>query len=239
MTTLIGGFVLGLIGSGHCAAMCGPLVLLANPRATGLRPDAAPPTSRLMLHAALYHAGRALTYLLLGTIAGLAGAALARVGLGRGVALAAGVWLLAQAALAAGVLPGRVRALPLASAVTRGLGHVGVWMRRHRTQGPIVFGALNGLLPCGLVYAALVAATGLADLSSSLAFMTMFALGTTPVLVLVSVAGGALVARVPVNVRRAAPVALALVGVLLIARGVQPAHEHRDAQTGHVVSHHH
>ena len=242
MTTLLGGFVLGLIGSGHCAAMCGPLVLLANPRATGLRPDAAPPAARLMLHAALYHAGRAVTYLLLGTVVGLAGATLARFGFGRAVAIAAGLWLLAQAALATGVLPDRVRALPIASLVTRGLGRVGVWMRRHRIQGPIVFGALNGLLPCGLVYAALVAATGLADLRSSLAFMAMFAIGTTPVLVLVSVAGGALVARVPVNVRRAAPVALALVGVLLLVRGMEPAHLHRQAAvspTDHASPHRH
>ena len=233
MTTILGGLVLGLIGSGHCAAMCGPLVLLANPRATGLRRDAAPPPSRLALHAALYHLGRALTYLLLGAVAGFAGATLARFGLARLLAIAAGVWLLAQAVMAVGLVRSRVSTLPVASMVTRGLGHVGVWMRRHRVQGPVVFGALNGLLPCGLVYAALVAATGLADLRASLTFMAMFALGTTPVLVLISVAGGALVARVPLNVRRAAPVALAIVGVLLIVRGLEPAHVHHDAPAAH------
>lgn len=233
MTTLVGGFVLGLVGSGHCAAMCGPLVLLANPRAAGLRSDTAPQGAGLMLHAALYHAGRATTYLLLGSIAGLAGATLARFGLGRVLAIAAGLWLLTQAVLAAGVLPSRVRALPLASLVTRGLGRVGVWMRQHRLQGPVVFGALNGLLPCGLVYAALVAATGLADLRASLAFMATFALGTTPVLVLISVAGGALAARVPLTIRRAAPVALALVGVLLLVRGMEPAQGHHHASAAH------
>jgi hypothetical protein len=37
-------------------------------------------------------------------------------------------------------------------------------------------------------------------------------------------AGGSLGARVPVTVRRAAPVALAIVGVLLIARGIRAPH---------------
>jgi sulfite exporter TauE/SafE len=113
--------------------------------------------------------------------------------------------------------------------MTQMLGRVGVWMRGHRIRGPIVFGALNGLLPCGFLYAALVAAAGLGNLRESLLFMGAFALGTTPVLGAVAVAGGAFTARLPLAVRRVAPVALAIVGVLLIARGLRPPHG------GHVV----
>lgn len=224
MTAWLGGLVFGLVGSGHCAAMCGPLVLLASQRPTDSAGAVTPSAPRVAAHAALYHVGRAATYLTLGAAAGMAGTSLSRLGLGRALAIAAGTVLLAHALLATGAVSSRRRTGRGASAVTRTLASANVWMRRHRVQGPMVFGALNGLLPCGLVYAALVAATGLGDLRGSLTFMGAFALGTTPVLMLVGLAGGAFTSRVPIRVRRAAPVALALVGALLIARGLQPTH---------------
>ena len=72
-------------------------------------------------------------------------------------------------------------------------------------QGPVVFGALNGLLPCGLFYAALTAAVGVGDLGQALAFMGAFATGTTPVLVFIALAGCAATARVPITDRAVRP----------------------------------
>jgi len=106
------------------------------------------------------------------------------------------------------------------------LGRIGAWMRTHRVQGPLLFGALNGLLPCGLLYAALLAAAGLGSVRDALVFMAAFAVGTTPVLAALGIAGGAIAMRVPDSIRRAAPYALALVGVLLIARGISPERPH-------------
>lgn len=225
MTALVAGLVFGLIGSGHCAAMCGPLVLLANPKLEPQAGATGPSTARLAVHASLYHGGRASTYLALGALAGLAGGVMARAGLGRAVAIAAGVVLLLQAIATMGLLPGRLGSLGGAALVTRALGRVGVWMRAHQVRGPILFGALNGLLPCGFLYAALVAAAGFGNLREALLFMGAFALGTTPVLGAIALAGGALTARLPLPIRRAAPVALAIVGVLLIVRGVRAPHD--------------
>lgn len=225
MTALIAGLAFGLVSSGHCAAMCGPLVLLANPACDRRGGQEAPSAARLAAHAALYHGGRASTYLVLGALAGLAGGAMARIGLGRAAAVAAGVALLLQAVATAGMLPARLGSFGVAVTVTRALGRVGVWMRAHQVRGPIVFGAVNGLLPCGFLYSALVAAAGLGNLRESLMFMGAFAFGTTPVLGVIAVAGGALSARTPPLIRRAAPVALAVAGALLIARGVRMPHE--------------
>jgi sulfite exporter TauE/SafE len=224
MTALLAGLVFGLVGSGHCAAMCGPLVLLANPRPSAREGMGEPSPARLAVHAALYHGGRACTYLALGMLAGIAGGAMARLGLGRALAIAAGVALVLQAVAATSVLRARLGSVGVAAAVTRALGRVGIWMRAHQVQGPLLFGALNGLLPCGLLYAALVAAAGFGDFRESLLFMAAFSIGTTPILGVVALAGGALTTRIPPMMRRSAPVALALVGVLLIARGVRTPH---------------
>jgi sulfite exporter TauE/SafE len=75
-----------------------------------------------------------------------------------------------------------------------------------------------------MLYAALTAAAGFGHANQALIFMGAFAVGTTPVLALIGVAGGALTSRVPMAIRRAAPVALAIVGVLLIARGIRAPH---------------
>jgi sulfite exporter TauE/SafE len=73
--------------------------------------------------------------------------------------------------------------------------------------------------------------------------MAAFAVGTTPVLAALGMAGGALTTRVPGAMRRAAPVALAIVGVILIMRGVSTPHgAHAPAATTESVAtqpHHH
>ena len=223
-TALLAGLAFGLVGSGHCAAMCGPLVLLANPKSQGLGSHATASSSRLAAHTALYHGGRAVTYLALGALVGVAGNTMTQLGFGRGLAVLAGLALLVQALAATGVVTGRIGSAGIAAHVTRALGRAGAWMRTHRVQGPVLFGALNGLLPCGLLYAALTAAAGFGDLGAALLFMGAFALGTTPVLAMVGMAGGSLTAHVPPGIRRAAPVALAIVGALLIMRGVSAPH---------------
>lgn len=219
MTAVLAGLLFGLVGSGHCAAMCGPLVALTVPR-EGDDPNG----RRAAMGVALYHGGRMSTYLVLGALAGLIGSSIARAGLGRVVAVVAGVALVTQALIGARIVPHRMVRRGPAQAITRALARAGAWMRAHDVAGPLAFGALNGLLPCGLLYAALVAAAGLADLRESLAFIAAFAVGTAPALVLLAVASRTLANHMPLRIRRVAPVALAVVGVLLIARGIQEPH---------------
>ena len=241
MTALLAGLAFGLLGSGHCVTMCGPLVVLANPRAAGLGTHPACFRGRSARHALLYHCGRAATYVALGGIVGLVGGRLTHLGFGRALAVTAGVALVLQAAAAAHIVTGRFVAARLGTAVAHTLGRAGTWMRSHRVMGPVVFGALNGLLPCGLLYAALTAAGGFGTLGQSMFFMAAFAAGTTPALALMAVAGASLPARMPCLIRRATPAALAIVGLLLIARGVrpQPPHAAHAAGPAPAASHSH
>jgi sulfite exporter TauE/SafE len=91
MTALFGALALGIVGSGHCVAMCGPLVV-AFSRTAGRDPR------RQTAQALLYHTGRIAMYGVLGSAAGQAAYRLAIAGLGRPLAIGVGI-VLALAAL--------------------------------------------------------------------------------------------------------------------------------------------
>jgi sulfite exporter TauE/SafE len=216
--------------------MCGPLVTLANPRGNdggtaGMR--------RLAVHAALYHGGRLTMYVALGAVIGLTGGALVTAGLGRALSLVAAGALLLQAVAAWRAFRGGPQGA-FGRLVARAIGRAGGWMRRHHISGPAAFGALTGLLPCGLVYAALTAAAGFGSATGSALFMLAFGVGTVPLLATIGVSAGRIERHLPVRLRKAAPFALAAVALLLIVRAggghmthgghaapaAAPAHQH-------------
>lgn len=184
-----GLFLLGLAGSAaHCSTMCGPLVVgqvvdrLARVPAAGMC-EAHRLRAGLLLP---YHAGRLTTYAALGAAAG--GAGLAFVGW---LAPLRAVLLLAAAAVLLLAAWGRLRGGAAG-------GWPGRWARgfdRTRPGGAYRFGVIMGLLPCGLLYAALVAACALASPAAGAAGMLAFGAGTVPVLAAIGVAGHLRVTR--------------------------------------------
>jgi sulfite exporter TauE/SafE len=194
MTQLAAGFLLGLAGSVHCLAMCGPLAWVAAGRSSA---------------AVMYHASRVMVYVVLGAMAGAAGGAVAASGWERGLAIAAGVILIAQS-------------LQLFRAFGRYPKFLVSWLVRQSwrpaSAGPALLGAANGLMPCGLLYAALIAAAGMGDAVAAMAFVAGFGLGSLPIFAGLAISGALVRSRAPRMLRRAMPIALALAGLMLIAR---------------------
>lgn len=155
-------FVLGCASSLHCAAMCGPLVSLLQPRA--------------LQGAAAYHAGRITTYSILGAMAGATAFSVSIAGVHEWVTLisafAAFVSTIAASAGRIPRLPSRVCARPAALAME--------WIRRRRTHSSFLFGAANGLLPCGMVMLALLTAFMQTNATSGALVMAAFGAGTAP-----------------------------------------------------------
>jgi sulfite exporter TauE/SafE len=212
--------------------MCGPLVLTLGRGSSRTR-------IRRVRHAALYQLGRVFTYVALGLATGFVGEALTARGFGRAVAILAGLLLLLAAVRSARTMSfGRLERLG-ASAATRACVAAGRWSATHPAAGPLLTGAANGLLPCGLVYAALTAAAALGSTGEAAALMAGFGVGTVPALAAVSVSAGALPPSLRFRLRRLAPIVLALAGVLLLVRGVAPsppgAHSQAPAHAGHVM----
>ena len=84
----------------------------------------------------------------------------------------------------------------------------------------LLFGLLNGLLPCGLVYAALAGAAATGGPLGGALFMAAFGLGTIPAMLAVSLAGRLITAPWRARFQRAVPVAMAVLAVLFIVRGL-------------------
>lgn len=202
------GLALGLLGGLHCAGMCGPL-MLALPR-TG-RSSVSFLAGRL-----IYQAGRVSTYAILGAACGLVGRTLLLAGIQRWVSISLG------AAMLAGVfISPRFLELPwLAAEVVRLKSTMAVYLRERTLASLGILGALNGLLPCGLVYAACAGAAATGSWMNGALFMAVFGLGTIPVTVAMSLSGRMLPHAFRLRLRHVMPVGIALMGCLLILRGM-------------------
>lgn len=185
MAALIGGILAAsLLGSLHCAGMCGAFAAFAvMPGGTGAG-------GRVPLHLA-YHGGRLLVYVTLGAVAGLLGAALnvggALVGLQRVAALLAGSLLVGAGGVAALRLAG-VR-VPSAAAAP----WLGQWIRRGHAAArgwppvlrALAVGLLTTFLPCGWLWAFVLTAAGTGQPLLGAVTLAAFWLGTLPVLVVI------------------------------------------------------
>ena len=199
--------VLGLGGSLHCGGMCGPLMMALFSGAHAVSPV----RSRVA-----YHAGRLLTYALIGLVFGLLGRGFHVAGWQRSVSVVAGVLLLVGGAVAS--------RLSLDAWLVRSVGWVKALFRSalgRKTLGSLVFlGMINGFLPCGLVYAAGVSAAASGNAFSGALSMVVFGLGTLPLLLVVDRLGQRVGAASRARLQKAVPWVVAAVGGLLIVRGL-------------------
>jgi len=209
-----GAFLAGLVGSPHCIGMCGAFCSASSSRAGGQ---------------ALWHAGRLTTYAVLGSVAGLAGGAIGTLGAAiPGVAwlphVAAAILLVWFALALAGVVrEPHVRVPGLAKLGARVAGGTTLSSR-------YAFGMATGLLPCGLVYAALALPVALGSPAAGALAMVAFGLGTVPALATLSAVVHRTLRRGPWPRRMVALLVLAsgLWAVWARRPGVAapPAHQH-------------
>jgi len=199
---------LGLLGSLHCAAMCG-LLQLALPVPPG-------GTGRMVGGRVIYQLGRVATYCLLGIVAGLAGRSLVLAGWQRWLSIGLG------AAILAGFFASRKLALsaPVVRLVLRLKAAMSVQLRQRSLRSLALLGVLNGFLPCGLVYVAMAGAVAQGALMSGVLFMAAFGLGTTPTMLAISLSGRILPVGLRLKLRGAIPVGVCALAALLILRGM-------------------
>ena len=92
---------------------------------------------------------------------------------------------------------------------------------KNRKRGTLLYmGMLNGLLPCGLVYAALGGAAGTGSALNGALFMALFGSATVPVLFTIAFLGNRIPLQHYKKLVKLVPVTITLMGVLLIVRGM-------------------
>jgi hypothetical protein len=206
-------FAGGLLGSSHCAGMCGGFALALGGNRDGLLAN--------LGRQVVYSLGRVFTYTVFGAAAGYAGWRLTAelrllVNAQAVLCVVAGALLIVQGLAAAGVLR-----LPAFSAgPCLGPGFFAALLGTTQLRSVFLGGVVNGLLPCGLVYAYVALAASAGDLLSGGVTMALFGLGTLPGMALVGCGGRVLSAASRRNVFRIAAWCVVLTGVLSVGRGL-------------------
>ena len=200
--------VLGLVGSLHCAGMCGPLALAL--------PPAGATTPAYVTGRIAYNLGRIVTYCALGLLFGLVGATLWLAGLQRWVSIALGVALLLGLFTSRKLVAWRM----VISFVDRLKSPMAALLRRRSFSSLAVLGLLNGLLPCGLVYAAGAGAAATGGILAGAQYMAAFGVGTIPMMLPISLSGKLVPLSLRLQFRKAIPVCVFLLATLLILRGM-------------------
>ena len=190
-------FVASLLGSLHCAGMCGPFVAFATLHPKGVAPK---PTRSSQLQLA-YHGSRLLAYVLLGALAGALGATLnlggTWIGVGKVAGIIAGIFLvvagLSRLLTIAGLrLPAWPGSQLIQHCVTAGQVTAAKWTPLRRAS---LIGLLTAVLPCGWLYAFVAVAAGTGHVVQGAAVLFVFWSGTVPILAGIGAGLGQVVLR--------------------------------------------
>lgn len=201
-------FLLGFVGSAHCAGMCGPLALALPHFGRG--------QSSFLLGRLLYNFGRIITYAAMGAGLGSVGKGIVLAGVQRWLSLGLGSIILLGVLLSPQVIP----QIAITRAVNWLKSCLGQLLQRRGMPAMFGIGLLNGMLPCGLVYVAAAASIATGDTLSGIRYMLAFGLGTLPMLIAISIFGTKLQFVLRFRIQRLIPASLLLVGTLLVLRGM-------------------
>ena len=208
-------FVVGLLTSVHCIAMCGGINLSQCIPAEAAQKSVLRPSL-------MYNMGRVVSYTAIGFLLGL-------VGMLAGGGASAGVPALVQGILklAAGLMM-----------VIMGVNMLGIfpWLRRinlhmprfiaarigsekARARRPFIIGLLNGLMPCGPLQSMQILALASGNPVSGALSMLAFSLGTVPLMLGLGTIVSALGKRFSRVVMNVGAVLVAVLGLAMLSQG--------------------
>lgn len=204
-------FVVGLLTSVHCIAMCGGINLSqCLPKASSIATT--PPSSFEILKPSLaYNAGRVVSYTLVGGIVGGIGAELSFGDNGRAyMTLFAGLAMVLMGLNMLGYTPF--------------IRNIQQWVNRRvkfksPVQTPFVVGLANGLLPCGPLQAMQIYALGTGSAAMGALSMFIFSLGTVPLMLGFGVFASKIGKEASKMMLKGGAILVVLLGIVMFQRG--------------------
>jgi sulfite exporter TauE/SafE len=218
---LVTGFT---VGFGHCIGMCGPIVVSLS---LNLK------DRNFFVPHLLYNCGRVVTYALLGAIMGATGSftlvASNIAGIQKGALIFAGILIILMGlAMSGWVSFGKVFGdyFNPGGFISRGFQRLS---KVKSTASYFPIGLLLGLLPCGPVYTALLAAAGagmkagdpVSAVIKGMGVMLSFGLGTIPALFLVAKLADMGWLKKRELIYRIGAVLMIAVGIYFVIKGIQ------------------
>ena len=211
MYWIISAWLMGFIGSAHCIGMCGPLALAVPSKSDTLMSK--------VWSGLLYNLGRVSTYCLFGATIGISQKFLIPLVLQSHFSIIMGV-ILILISLSYFLFKNKRIVFSRQNIFYQKVSNaLGVLYKNPSSLSVVGIGFLNGLLPCGLVYAALATAFASMSFYKSILFMAFFGFGTLPIMWGVVFFANYFTPAIRLKMKILSPVVYAIAGTLLIIRG--------------------
>lgn len=204
-------FILGLLGSLHCLGMCGPIAFMLPLN----RQNHVTQFFQLMS----YHLGRLTTYALIGLMFGLLGRGFELFTFQQHLSIFTGVLMISII-----LFPKLISKLKITNSINRFVikvkSELGKELKQKNRNTFFLIGFLNGFLPCGLLYMAILGAIATHNIFYGSLYMLLFGIGTIPLMSSVVYVGKFTHFSFYKYFKKVVPVVVVLIGLLFILRGL-------------------
>ncbi|MDO4311623.1 MAG: sulfite exporter TauE/SafE family protein [Eubacteriales bacterium] len=214
-------FIIGLITSVHCIAMCGGINLSQCIPQSEQGEEGGGKLSAFRA-AFLYNLGRVISYTAIGFVLGLLGMIIggdAQIGMGeilQGIVkIIAGVFMIIMGINLLGLFPG-LRKFTIRMPRTLA---VRVGVERAKSNRPFYVGILNGFMPCGPLQAMWIVALGTTNPLAGALSMFLFSLGTVPLMLGLGSIVSALGKKFTKKMMTAGAVLVVVLGLAMVSQG--------------------
>ena len=205
-------FIVGILTSLHCVAMCGGINLSQCVSYENVEDDK---ISKLK-PSLLYNAGRVVSYTIIGGIVGVIGSIVSFSGMAKGlVAVLAGVFMIVMGLNMLNIFPW------LRKFNIRMPKFIGEKIYSGKTnKGPFYVGLLNGFMPCGPLQSMQLYALGTGSFIAGASSMFFFSLGTVPLMFGLGAISTILSKKFTSNLMKFSAILVIILGVGMISRGM-------------------
>lgn len=201
----------GLFGSFHCVGMCGPIAFVLPIDRTS--------RFKSILQTSLYHLGRIFSYSLIGALFGLLGKGFYFFGLQQQLSIVVGLLMILSV-----VLPKLFSKMSIARPILKFTNKIksglGSSLKKKENSTFFTIGFLNGLLPCGLVYMAMIASLTSTSVFEGITYMALFGLGTVPLMSAVVLLGNITNYVNRRKIQKLIPIVVVVIGMFFVLRGL-------------------
>ncbi|NVJ88990.1 MAG: sulfite exporter TauE/SafE family protein [Flavobacteriaceae bacterium] len=208
---LLSALVFGLLGSFHCIGMCGPIAFM-------LPVDKEKPTKRFF-QVLSYHLGRIFTYAIIGILFGILGKGFYLFGFQQQLSIIAGLTMILIV-----VFPKITKhnwlSKKMSFVILKVKSALGKELQKKKNDTFFVLGFLNGFLPCGLVYMAVLGALATPTITQASFYMILFGIGTIPLMTAFVYLGNFTKGSFRSYIQKAIPIVVVCIGILFVLRGL-------------------
>jgi uncharacterized protein len=208
-------FVIGLLTSVHCVAMCGGICLsqcVPKERPEGYKPS----RFETIKPSLLYNLGRVISYTVIGGIVGAIGSVVSFSGAMKGlVQLAAGVFMVIMGLNMLNIFPGLRKFNPRMPKIFA----TKIYAKRV-SSSPLYIGILNGLMPCGPLQAMQLYALSTGSPLKGAAAMFLFSVGTFPLMFLFGALSSLMNKKFSGKLMKVSAVLVVVLGMFMFGNGM-------------------